>query len=421
MVEHRNSKSLGLPMVIGRSKRQVFGYLTERINKKLNSWKTKLLNDAGKEVMIKAVVQALPVYSMSVFKLPLGVCNEISKCTASFWWNKGGDEKKIHWICWPQMTKPKEEGGLGLKDVADFNQALLAKQVWRLMTKPNLLLSRIMKAKYYPHSDVFQAKTKPRDSWMWQSWNEAKALIQFGSRWRVGNGHNIKIWEDNWFNEGQWGKPFSPKPENCTLQKVHELLNPSDGGWNQELLNQLFTAEEVIEILKIPVSTMGSTDRLIWMPAKNGQFNVTTGYKMAQKKKKQRAGDEEASNRSKEDEVKMWDKVWQLNIKMKLKHFLWKACHDRLPVGSNLKKRGLLEDDMCRHCGEGIETIEHVFFHCAYAKSGWKLSPVQWDGMADRMGSFKEWWLEHGKAKGGRELIDRQEFTVYLFVAFVEG
>lgn len=53
------------------------------------------------------------------------------------------------------MIEPKEEGGLGFKDVADFNMAFMAKQVWRLITKPNLLLARIMKAKYYPKTDIF--------------------------------------------------------------------------------------------------------------------------------------------------------------------------------------------------------------------------------------------------------------------------
>lgn len=84
--------------MIGRSKRQIFGYIKERIDKKFSNWKTHLLSDAGKEVMLKVIIQALPVYCMSVFKLPTGVCNEISRRAANFWWNKGGATKKIHWI-----------------------------------------------------------------------------------------------------------------------------------------------------------------------------------------------------------------------------------------------------------------------------------------------------------------------------------
>lgn len=77
-------------------------------------------------------------------------------------------------MAWGKMTKAKEAGGLGFKDLEAFNQALLAKHVWRLITKPNLLMSKVLKSKYCPKTDIFQVTTKPRDSWFWKSWNEAK-------------------------------------------------------------------------------------------------------------------------------------------------------------------------------------------------------------------------------------------------------
>lgn len=82
--------------MIGRSRKQVFQLIQERISKKMKNWKTKLLSEAGKEVMLKSVIQALPVYSMSCFKLPKGVCNEITKSMARFWWSKDGKKGKLH-------------------------------------------------------------------------------------------------------------------------------------------------------------------------------------------------------------------------------------------------------------------------------------------------------------------------------------
>lgn len=117
------------------------------------------------------------------------------------------------------MTAAKEDGGLGLKDIEDFNMALLAKQVWRLITKPNILMSKVVKAKYFSDSKIFKETTKTRDSWMWRSWNEAKTLLKDGSCWKVGNEINIRIRDDKWFNDGQWEKHFTFKPENCSLQK----------------------------------------------------------------------------------------------------------------------------------------------------------------------------------------------------------
>lgn len=64
------------------------------------------------------------------------------------------------------MTASKEEGGLGFKDLQLFNESLLAKQLWRLITQPNLLMSRVFKQKYYPNCDLFQAVIPTQASWL---------------------------------------------------------------------------------------------------------------------------------------------------------------------------------------------------------------------------------------------------------------
>lgn len=127
------------------------------------------MSEAGKEVMLKSVIQALQVYSMSCFKLPKGVRNEITKIMAIFWWSKGEKEDKLHLKAWGKMTEAKENGGLRFKDLEVFNLALLGKQIWRLIAKPNLLMSKVTKSKYYPKSDLFGVPTKPSDSLVWKN------------------------------------------------------------------------------------------------------------------------------------------------------------------------------------------------------------------------------------------------------------
>ena len=67
-------KYLGLPSLVGRHKKASFDYIKERIWRKLQGWEEKLLSQAGREILIKAVVQAIPTYSMCCFKLPVGLC-----------------------------------------------------------------------------------------------------------------------------------------------------------------------------------------------------------------------------------------------------------------------------------------------------------------------------------------------------------
>lgn len=228
--EQRSSKYLGLPMAIGRSKKQVFDFIKARTIKKIQNWKTKLLNQAGKEVLLKSVALALPVYSMSCFRLPKGICSDISRQIAQFWWRNSEKDKQIHWCSWEKMTTDKAKGGLGFKDLEAFNQALLGKQIWRLLTQPNLLMSRVMKSKYFPKSNVLQASCKPWASWMWKSWQGAVKLIKGGCKWQVGNGFSIKVWEDDWLPTPHQSRILSAKPEGCTVVKVNDLMNQEKEG-----------------------------------------------------------------------------------------------------------------------------------------------------------------------------------------------
>ncbi|KAH9649037.1 hypothetical protein KPL70_025830 [Citrus sinensis] len=106
---------------------------------------------------------------MSVFKLPLGLCEDIQQAIASFWWGSKKEQRHIHWARWEKLCSAKGKGGLGFKDLSSFNQALVAKQSWRNIQFLSSLLAKVLKARYYKHTDFLNAKLGYQPSFIWRS------------------------------------------------------------------------------------------------------------------------------------------------------------------------------------------------------------------------------------------------------------
>ena len=104
-----NERYLGLPIHLGRSKTKAFGYLKEKVWRKIQGWKEKFLSRAGKEILIKAVAQAIPLFAMSCFDITKRFCDDIGSMVCRYWWNNQ-EEERHHWLGWQCLSKPKVMG-----------------------------------------------------------------------------------------------------------------------------------------------------------------------------------------------------------------------------------------------------------------------------------------------------------------------
>ena len=168
-VIRQHEKYLGLPSLVGRNKKNTFKEVKTKLTKKLAGWKEKLLFKAGKEVLIKAVAQAIPTYTMSCFKIPDSLCDEMTSIIRNFWWGQCKEERKMAWISWEKLCTPKACGGMGFKQLKQFNLAMLAKQRWRLQSRNDSLLYKVFKAKYFPGCDFVDASLGKKPSFAWRS------------------------------------------------------------------------------------------------------------------------------------------------------------------------------------------------------------------------------------------------------------
>uniref|UniRef100_A0A7N2M9L9 Reverse transcriptase n=1 Tax=Quercus lobata TaxID=97700 RepID=A0A7N2M9L9_QUELO len=228
-------KYLGLPMIRGKSKVSTFKELQERITKKVMGWKEKTISKAGRETLIKAMAQAIPTYSMSIFQIPRCVCDYINSILAKYWWRQTRNEKKIHWINWKRLCTPKNRGGMGFRDIHAFNLAMLAKQAWRLVTGSHSLFYQVYKARYFPRCSFMDAKLGHNPSFVWRSLLGAGDVLRVGSMWKIGDGQSIKITINKWL-------PHPPlfKPGADPTLKVGDLIHHDSMQWNRPLIQTTF-------------------------------------------------------------------------------------------------------------------------------------------------------------------------------------
>ena len=214
---------------MSRAKKQSFVYIKERIRKRLQGWKEKLLSQAGREVLIKSVIQAIPIYSMSCFKLPKGLIKEIETMIRKFWWGYSGDCRKVHWVKWECLCQAKEAGGMGFKEIEKFNKALLAKRVWWMLKNPESLCHRVFKAIFFPDCSILEATSSTNGTYAWKSILGARDVVQKGMGWRIGDGKLVSIKEDKWLPDKVYRTVSSPLPFIPPDAKVSTLIDTEIG------------------------------------------------------------------------------------------------------------------------------------------------------------------------------------------------
>ncbi|XP_013624915.1 PREDICTED: uncharacterized protein LOC106331124 [Brassica oleracea var. oleracea] len=363
---------LGMPEKICGSKKQVFSFVQDRVNGRINSWSGRLLSKGGKEVQIKSVAQAIPTYVMSCYLLPIEICNKLSATVACFWWGTRNNNRGLHWVAWDKICVPLEEGGLGFRNFRDFNLALLAKQVWRLLTRPNSLLARVLKGRYYRHSNPLTTAKANNPSFGWNSLMAAKHVLQDGLRRTIGSGAETRVWDDLWIPDTP-ARPAIPRSANFDKGlKVHHLIDFERKEWNIQLVNEFIAATDVPKVLSIKVSRTGRRDDYTWSFTSSGKYTVRSGYAISvkQRKKKELKGIMEPSTTA------LKKAIWKLQCPRKIKHFLWNVVSGYVTSASKLKEIHCGNDAVCQRCGMDQETINHIIFECPPAVQCLALSSI---------------------------------------------
>lgn len=258
------------------------------------------------------------------------------------------------WMAWDKLCRQKNLGGLGFKNLYIFNQALLAKQAWRLTKNSKSLLARVLQAKYHRNLGFLEAKLGNAPSYIWRSIIFGRELLQRGVRWRIEDGSRVQVFHDPWLPDCGIFRPIT------SLCFMHEKITVSElianGKWREDLVTMLFCQCDREAILNIPLNPLGAEDALIWNYTPKGYFSVSSAYRLGfQEKPSLVAGNS--------NDFTPWRVIWNCQLPPKVRLFAWKLCHRSLATGENLVWRKIIRSAACMRCNHPKEDEFHLFIH----------------------------------------------------------
>ena len=176
-------------------------------------------------------------------------------------------------MAWWKMCVPKDQGGMGFRDIHCFNLALLAKQAWHLLDNLDSLCVTILTADYFPEGNLTNASLKKGSSFTWKSVMAGMKSLRNGYIWKVKNGQNIDIWRDAWISNCANRIIITSRRGNL-LEKVSDLIDPVRNGWDEDLMRQKLWPIDAQRVLATPLPMHNMPDLIAWSYTKNGLFTV---------------------------------------------------------------------------------------------------------------------------------------------------
>ncbi|GKA65348.1 RNA-directed DNA polymerase, eukaryota, reverse transcriptase zinc-binding domain protein [Tanacetum coccineum] len=289
------------------SRVQSWNEVVDRVIARLSKWKMKTLSIGGRLTLLKSVLGSMPIYHMSIFKVPMCVLHMLESIRSYFFSGHDLNSKKTSWVKWKNVLASKEKGGLGVSSLYALNRGLMFKWVWWFFTQNTSLWTRVIKAIHGEDGKV---------------------------------GKNVKsgfpsIWLD-----------IVHEMDVLKKQDIDIINYLYPGGVEQEQYIALI--DQVHDVSFIPMRA-----RQIWSLESLGEFSVASVRKLIDDKMLP-----DVANKTR----------WIKNVPIKVNVLAWKVRLDSLPKRLNISRRGIdINSIKCLICDNEVESTSHLFFTCHIA------------------------------------------------------
>nr|KAJ0221381.1 hypothetical protein LSAT_V11C200050580 [Lactuca sativa] len=261
-------KYLGIPLVSTKLFNRDCKGIIDKVKNRVNDWKNKSLSYAGRLQLISVVLASLPVYWASVVLLPKGIIKEVEKIMRNFLWSSGQSRKGVAKVSWNEICKPKMHGGLGLKNLKEWNIAFLSSRIWKLISGQDSLWVKWVKFYLLEGRSFWDVGSKDKMSWSWRNLLKIRPFLRDSFYSQIGNGKDTFMWFDNWHQLGPLSYVLSPREITNVgyniRDKVSDVIVNENWIWPSDWLNMIPQLGE----FPVPSLISEKKDDVCWLNCK---------------------------------------------------------------------------------------------------------------------------------------------------------
>lgn len=336
---------LGMPLTICKSGRDLFAPLIQKLDQRLQGWKSKLISRGGRLQLVRSVLSSISVYFMTCFLLPKWVIKKIDRIRRQFLWGKNGEVNGgMSLINWHMACKHSKWGGMGILDLEIQNKALLLRWWWKPHTDELSIWIEVVNI-LKVNANIQQG---PKlwiavGSFFWKQLRGLWYLFNWCTGWEIGDGKLISFWFHAW--QGlplRNNRPPRPTRPNISLHSAIPIIT--------DLLPNS-------PLLELPMLTQ-QMDVILWKWSTSGSYTAKSVYDKL-------SGGGMIRDR--------FSTIWKCKVPPTVCIFGFLALREKILTSDVLTKRGVRCQTNCVLCQRcNMETATHLFFKCSNALQVWR-------------------------------------------------
>lgn len=347
-------KYLGLPLITTKLTSRDCTPLIMNLSSRIDSWVNKSLNHAGRLQLIKVVLFGIQGYWSSHLSLPKFALKKIQSLFVNYLWSGSCTSVKQVKVSWHECCYPKSEGGLGLRDLCDWNRATFLFHLWRILQpNNNSLWITWFKRVYLKRKALWTMEIPSKTPWCIRKILQVRPLALRYIRYLVGANSSFYFWNDPWLDNKPLLSRFHASivsiADSSKWAVVADFIH--DNRWTLPLSNHTMIMElrDLVSLVNIH-----SHDSIQWgnTPAKFVSASLIWN-----------------TIRSYSSTLPWTNAVWHILSIPKCSFTFWLALKDRLLTKERMVRFGLGTDSGCVLCDNAVETNSHIFSTCSFFQS----------------------------------------------------